>query len=463
MRQSPGLLTHMRRCCAAALIAAISSLGTLSPVRAQQPPNGAVLVTTIDGVIGVSATRQITQAIQRADELHATALVLRLDTPGGLVSSTREIIKAMNGASVPVIVYVAPSGARAASAGTYITYAAHIAAMAPGTNIGAATPIEMGGGSPLPLRQNDQQKNEKPAASSPSDSAHERKVINDAVAMIRSLAQLRGRNAEWAEKAVRDAATLTADEAQKQGVVDVVAASLAELLAKIDGRKVTIGGTERVLATKDAPVTAFDPDWRTRALSVISDPNIAFILLMIGFYGLIFEFWSPGMFAPGVIGGICLLLAFIGLSTLPVHYGALALLLLGIALMVGEAFTPGTAVLGIGGLAAFVAGAVFLFEGPDADMAIAISLPLIFGAAAAMALLLFGLVAMALKARKREPAAGAEQMIGMPAEVVHWSGKSGQVRVHGEIWAAHGERPLKRGDRAVIRAREGLTLIVDPS
>src|SRR5581483_9684802 len=293
-------------------------------------------------------------------------------------------------------------GARAASAGTYITYAAHIAAMAPGTNIGAATPIEMGGGSPLPLRQNDQQKNEKPAASSPSDSAHERKVINYAVAMIRSLAQLRGRNAEWAEKAVRDAATLTADEAQKQGVVDVVAASLAELLAKIDGRKVTIGGTERVLATKDAPVTAFDPDWRTRALSVISDPNIAFILLMIGFYGLIFEFWSPRMFAPGVIGGICLLLAFIGLSTLPVHYGALALLL-------------------------------------------------------------FGLVAMALKARKREPAAGAEQMIGMPAEVVHWSGKSGQVRVHGEIWAAHGERPLKRGDRAVIRAREGLTLIVDPS
>jgi membrane-bound serine protease (ClpP class) len=233
-----------------------------------------------------------------------------------------------------------------------------------------------------------------------------------------------------------------------------------DLRAQIDGRKVTAAGVERTLATKDAAVTIFEADWRTRALSIISDPNIAFILLLIGFYGIIFEFWNPGSFAPGVIGGICLLLALIGLSALPVHYGALALLLLGIALMIGEAFTPGVIVLGIGGVAAFLTGAFFLFDAPGADIPITVSLPLIIGAAITTAAMVFSVAAIAIRARARPPAAGAEQMIGMLGQVLDWDGERGRVRTHGEIWAARANQPLQPGDAVRVVGREGLTLIV---
>jgi membrane-bound serine protease (ClpP class) len=428
----------------------------VTPQAGAQPPSR-VFVTEVNGVIGVATTRQITQAIQKASQENASALVMRLDTPGGLVSSTRDIIKEMIASPVPVIVYVAPSGARAASAGTYITYASHLAAMAPGTNIGAATPIEIGSIPGLPGSQ----PKDKDSKAEPK-SAAQNKAINDAVAMMRSLAQLRSRSADWAEKAVRDAATLTAVEAQREGVVDVVADSLNDLLAQADGRKVMVAGVETTWRTRNSEIITVAPDWRTKALSAISDPNIAFLLMLIGFYGLILEFWNPGSFAPGVIGAICLIVGLTALTALPVNYGALGLLMLGILLMIGEAFTPGIGALGIGGLAAFIVGALFLFDGGDTDIEFAVSRWLVFGSAIATAGMIITIGGAAWSARKRAPVTGSEQMIGMRGEVVGWSDLRGSVRVHGEIWSARANRPLQVNDTVRVVGREGLTLIVEP-
>jgi membrane-bound serine protease (ClpP class) len=408
-------------------------------------------------VIGVATARQITRAIEKARNDKASALIVKLDTPGGLVSSTRDIIKEMVASPVPVIVYVAPSGARAASAGTFITYASNIAAMAPGTNIGAATPVELGG---LPGMPKEQPK-DKDKKSEPETTAPQRKTINDMVAMLRSLAQLRNRNAEWAEKAVRDAATLTAPEALKENVIDIVAGSVDDLLAQADGRKVTVDGRDMTVSTKGAEIVTYEPDWRTRALSAIADPNIAFLLLMIGFYGILLEFWNPGTFVPGTVGAICLILALTALSALPVHYGALGLLVLGIALMIGEALTPGFGILGLGGLIAFIVGGIFLFEGADRDIEIAVSMPLLIGFALTTAGLIFGVVGAAMKSRNRPPVTGSEQIIGSRGEVVEWHGSSGQVRVLGEIWAARSTQSLKPKDPVRVTGREGLTLIVE--
>jgi membrane-bound serine protease (ClpP class) len=432
------------------------SVAISGPAAAQS--TNRVFVTEVNGVIGVATTRQISQAIQKARQENASALVMRLDTPGGLVSSTRDIIKEMIASPVPVIVYVAPSGARAASAGTYITYASHLAAMAPGTNIGAATPIEIGGVPGLPGGSQPKDKDSKET----SKSATQDKAINDAVAMLRSLAQLRGRSAAWAEKAVRDAATLTAVEAQKEGVVDLVADSLNDLLAQADGRTVMVAGVETTWRTRNAEIIAVAPDWRTKALSAVSDPNIAFLLMLIGFYGLILEFWNPGSFAPGVIGAISLIVGLTALTALPVNYGALSLLMLGILLMIGEAFTPGIGALGIGGLAAFIVGALFLFEGGDTDIEFAVSRWLVFGSAIATAGMIIGIGGAAWSARKRKPVTGSEQMIGMCGKVVGWSDVRGSVRVHGEIWSARSDRPLKVNDSVRVVGREGLTLIVEP-
>ena len=304
--------------------------------------------------------------------------MLRLDTPGGLVSATRDMIGAILASPVPVVVFVAPSGARAASAGTYIVYASHIAAMAPGTNLGAATPVQIGappGPTPQPRRDGD-----KPESGSGAG-AMERKILNDAVAYMRSLAQLRGRNAEWAEKAVREAATLTAEEALTREGHRPGRRQLADLLERLDGRKVRTADGEHVLATRHARVLEVEPDWKSRLLAVITDPNVAFILLMIGVYGIIFEFWNPGLVGPGVVGGICLLVGLIALSVLPVNLAGLGLLVLGIGLMAAEAFTPGFGVLGIGGVVSFVLGAVFLFDPAGADIDFAVAWPVIVGAA----------------------------------------------------------------------------------
>jgi membrane-bound serine protease (ClpP class) len=404
--------------------------------------------------IRLATERQIKRALEQAAREKADALVIRLDTPGGLVSATRGIVQDVIAAPLPVIIHVTPSGARAASAGTYMVYAAHLAAMSPGTNLGAATPISM----TMPGMPGEQKKDGKDAAPSTA----ERKSINDMVAMLKSLAQLRGRNAEFAEKAVREAATLTAEEAQRTKVVDIVASSLPHLLAQADGRSVKVKDVGVLLRTKNAATTVIEPDWRTRLLSMISDPNVAFVLFMIGIYGILFEFWHPGTLFPGVIGGVSLILALIALSALPVHYGALALLLLGIALMAGEAFTPGIGVLGIGGLIAFVAGAIFLFEGEGWDIEVALSIPVIAGATLATAVLIFGVAGAALKARRRPASAGSEQLIGATAEVVEWKNDAGRVRVQGEIWAARAAAPHKTNELVKVIGRDGLTLIVEP-
>ena len=437
------------------LLAVVASPGSMATAQSTGP----VLITDLNGAIGVAAARQISRALDKARQDRASAVIIRLDTPGGLVSSTRDIIKDLIAAPVPVVIYVAPSGARAASAGTFIVYAAHVAAMAPGTNIGAATPIQIGSVPGLPdQRDRDKQGEQKKG----QESAAERKAINDVVALLRSLAQLRGRNAEWAEKAVREAATLTADDARKEGVIDLVAGNIDDLLRQLDGRRVTVDGAEQVITTAGVGRATFEPDLTTRVLAVISDPNLAFILLLIGIYGILLEFWTPGVYFPGVIGAISLILALMALSTLPVQYAALSLLLLGIGLMIAEIFTPGIGALGIGGIVAFVTGAFFLFEPSGADIEIKVSLPLILGAAATTAALLLFVGGAAIKTRRRPPTTGAEEMIGSRGQVVDWRDSAGHIRVHGEIWAARGNGPLQPGASVRVVAREGLTLIVEP-
>jgi membrane-bound serine protease (ClpP class) len=435
-------------------LAAFSLALCCAGASAQTP--GPVHSIDMKGAIGIASERQLERALDRADREGAQALVIRLDTPGGLVSATRDMIQDMIAARVPIVVYVAPSGARAASAGTFLTYAAHIAAMAPGTNLGAATPVSMGGLPGFPGQQKDKD-GEKSGRS-----ASEQKAINDIVAMLRSLAQLRGRNIEFAEKAVREAQTMTAEEAVKANVVDVLAEDMNALLAAIDGRNVKLANGERRLATRNATVTTIEPDWRTRLLAVISDPNIAFILLMIGFYGIILEFWNPGTLVAGTIGAISIILALIAFSALPVHYGALGLVLLGMALMVAELFTPGVGILGAGGLLAFVVGSIFLFEGSGWDIDVGLSWPVIAGAALSTAAVIFGIGGAAARAYRQPVMTGAEEMIGSRGEVVDWSHDRGSVHVHGEIWAARGEAPLKPNEKVRVVALDGLTLIVEP-
>lgn len=445
---------------------ALGLFAVLAGAAAAAEPGRAVVTLQIKGAIGVASTMQFEAALERARKEQAALVVMKLDTPGGLVASTREIIQAILNSPVPVAVYVAPAGAHAASAGTYITYAAHVAAMAPGTHLGAATPIQLGSPgtpAPAPAPAREQDPSKKGAPKGDQQTTMERKVLNDAIAYLRSLAQLRGRNADWAEKAVRDAATLTAEEAVRMKVVDFLASDVDDLLQKADGRIVTAGGEKRRLATRNAEVIAVEPDWRMRVLNVLANPNIAFILLLAGIYGILFEFWNPGAIVPGVIGGISLLLALAALAVLPVNYAGLALVLLGIALMTVEALSPGIGALGIGGVIAFIAGGIFLFDPEGADIAFRVTWPVLAAAAggsAAFFILAFG---YALRARRRQVATGSEQMIGMAGRVVSWRGAAGTVRVHGEIWGAASPDPLAPGDPVIVVSREGLTLTVKRS
>lgn len=433
----------------------------LSTRVASQMPRSVVLLAEVSGAIGVATSEHIAQAVAKAEAEGARLLLIRLDTPGGLVSSTRDIIKTILASRVPVAVYVAPGGAHAASAGTYITLAAHVAAMAPGTNIGAATPIQISlpglPGAPDPRRQ----PTDKEAPAGKPAAAIEQKALNDAVAMIRSLAQLRGRNADWGEKAVREAATLTAEEALRERVIEFVARDASDLLAQIDGRTVAMPGADVRLEIRDATILLHEPTMRTMALSALADPNVAFVLLLIGVYGILFEFWTPGLMGSGVVGGICLLLALAGLAMLPVNYAALGLLLFGIALMTAEAFTPGIGILGLGGVVSFVIGALFLFDPAGADFDLRIAWPLIAGAALTSALLSIGALGLAMKARQRPVVSGAEEMIGSTGMVIDWQDGRGHIRIHGEVWSARGPERAERGQKVKVARREGLTLIVN--
>ncbi|MCA0015896.1 nodulation protein NfeD [Mesorhizobium sp. B292B1B] len=415
----------------------------------------------IDGAIGPASARQLNEALAKAAERHAEAVVLEIDTPGGLVTSMREMIADILASPVPVIGYVAPAGAHAASAGTYILYATHVAAMAPGTNLGAATPVELGGLPSLPggdqKEKGDQKSDQKNATGPPAGDAMMTKVTNDAVALIRSLAELRGRNADWGEKAVREAASLSANAALQAHVVDLVARDTAELLQLADGRAVEVAGKQQVLATKGLAVETLDPGWLIQLLAVITDPNIAVVLMLAGVYGLVFEFTSPGAVAPGVIGTICLLLGLYALNLLPISYAGLALMLLGIAFLVIEAFNP-TVVLGLGGVAAFLLGAAMLLkvEGPGFEMSWAL-----IGAAAALTLGLALLAGSYLwTARRSLPRVGAQAMHGQPARILDWSGGEGHVLAQGERWRAKADEPLAPGDSVEVADVRDLVLTV---
>jgi membrane-bound serine protease (ClpP class) len=405
-----------------------------------------VALLTIDGAIGPANADYVVHGIARSASLGHQLVILKMDTPGGLDTAMREIVKAILTSPVPVATYVAPSGARAASAGTYILYASHVAAMAPGTNLGAATPVEIGIG-------------DKASDASPMA----RKAVNDAAAYLRGLAQMRGRNADWAERAVRESVSLSAEEALKQHVIEVVAPDVASLLAQLDGKTVTVLGQARRLETRGALAVELAPDWRTRLLAAVTHPSVALILMTIGIYGLIFEFMSPGYVAPGVIGAICLLLALYALQLLPVNYAGLALVILGLMLMVAEAFLPSFGALGLGGIVAFVAGALMLI---DTDIpGFGIPPGLIGGLGLASALLLIGTARLALATRKRPLSSGDATLIGATATVeniVQDGAHAAWIRLEGELWQASSGLPLSQSQTVRVVGRQGLTLEVVP-
>ncbi|WP_446720793.1 NfeD family protein [Mesorhizobium sp. L-8-10] len=445
----------------ALVLAAAAWLATFLSIAQEQSGNGRLgLVIEIDGAIGPATARHVKDGLATAAERDAEIAILRLNTPGGLVSSTREIIADILASSVPVVGYVAPSGAHAASAGTYILYATHLAAMAPGTNLGAATPVELGSpfpGLPSPSDDNKDGKEGDKTAPPPKDTMSA-KATNDAAAFIRSLAELRGRNADWAEKAVREAASLSADAALKERVIDLVARNTPALLEGIDGRDVKgADGKERPLATRDLRVETLEPGWLIRILSVITNPNVAVILMLIGIYGLVFEFSTPGAVAPGVIGLICLLLGLFALDLLPIDYAGLALMLLGIVFLIVEAFNP-TIVLGLGGLVAFLLGASMLLrvEAPGFQLSwtvIAIAAAMIFGLTLLTGRYLW-------RARKIPARIGTQAMRGLPVEILDWSGDAGHVAAQGERWQARGGEGFVPGETVRVTAVDGLTLVV---
>lgn len=416
----------------------------------------------IDGAIGPAQADYVRRGIARAFEDGKDVVILQIDTPGGLDKSMRTIIKAILASPVPVATWVAPGGARAASAGTYILYASHIAAMAPGTNLGAATPVQLGApgqeppsGPATAPRRDTPEADDKDALTSPST----RKQVNDAAAYIRSLARLRGRNAEWAERAVREAVSLAAEEALQQRVIDLVAPDLQTLLAAMDGRHVLVADQERILRTRGATVEEVQADWRTRLLAVITDPTIALLLLTIGIYGLIFEFTSPTLGLAGVLGGICVLLALYALQLLPVNYAGVGLILLGLAFMAAEAFLPSFGVVGLGGVVAFVFGALILIDTDLPGFGIPFAVTLSFGLVGAA--LIISTVTIALKTR-RQPLAAGQAMQGEVAEVVA-AGADGQwVTLHGELWRVHSAAALRPGQKVKIVGRRGLVLDVVP-
>lgn len=438
-----------------------------------------VVTLEVDGAIGVATAEYLVSGLEHARDTNAELVVVRIDTPGGLVNSTRDIIKAMLASPVPVAVYVAPDGARADSAGTYILLASHVAAMAPTTHLGAATPVSITGDDVGPRDLEDlHPEREEPAEGRGDDDGEEEdesvgserrepgtamdsKVLNDAVAYIRALAERHGRNADWAEESVRNAATLTAREALAQNVVEFLADDEEDLLRQLHGYEVRVGAESVTLDTEDATLVAFEPGWRIKLLSVISNPEIVLILGMIGLYGLMYEGWNPGAIVPGVVGVICLLLAAYALQIIPVNYAGLALIVVGLALMTAEAFAPSFGALGLGGVAAFVFGAIMMFDSGIPGFGISVAFVSLLGVLAALAI--GWLVRYLLKLQKRGAVSGRSSIVGGTGIAMENFTGNGRIWLEGEAWAAYSEVPLSKDQDVVVTSMEGLTLYVRPA
>lgn len=449
----------------AATAALLVLWGLLSPLAAGA--GDTVVTLRVADVIGPASADFIVRGLKNAADADAQLVIIELDTPGGLDTSMRQIIKAILASPVPVATFVAPEGARAASAGTFILYASHIAAMAPATNLGAASPVSIGGtpGGSEPPRPS------PPSGSKPGDEAStpappagdamSRKVMNDAIAYIRSLAELRDRNADWAELAVRDAASLSAEDALAKGVIEYMAENVPDLLRQLDGQTIKLQVGEVTLATASAPVEVVEPDWRTRVLSILANPQVAVVFMMIGVYGLFIEFTSPGFGVPGVAGAIFLLLGLFAFQLMPINWAGVALMGVGAILMLAEVFLPSFGVLGVGGIIAMILGGLFLF---DADIAgYGMPLPLVIGIALANALVVFGIGSLALRTRSRPVVSGREEMIGITGTLVSVDGDGAYARIHGELWKVRSAGPLKTGDGVRVRRVDGLTLEVEPT
>ncbi len=447
-------------------------LGATSESTQGGADRGQVWVVDLNGPVGPASADLVIRSIADAEEVGARALVIRMDTPGGLDKSMRDVVKEILGADVPVITYVAPDGARAASAGTYIAFASHIIAMAPATNIGSSTPVSIAPGPGVPTPggpgktepapeqgSTGPEDAEAPARAEPaSTDAMTRKVINDAVAYLQGLAELRGRNIEWAEETVRYGANLRASEALERNVIDLVVPDLRSLLEQLDGRSVTLSTRTVTLAVAGAGIREVETDWRHELLTIITDPSIAYGLLIFGIYGLILEFYNPGMVFPSVIGIVCLLLGAYGLQMLPINYAGLALIVVGIGLMIAEVFTPSLGIMGVAGVVAFVIGSVILMdtEAPGYQVPF-----LVVGAfAAATAGLTLFAVGAAVQARRQRIATGVEAMVGSTAEALEDFTDAGHVWAFGERWNARADGPVSKGDTLRITAVDGLTLKV---
>ncbi len=452
-------------------LAMLVLLGFALAVGSQEEASPQGVILGIDGAIGPATSDYLRRGFATARERGAPLVVLTIDTPGGLDVSMREIIREILNAPMPVAAYVHPSGARAASAGTFLLYASHVAAMSPATNVGAATPVSIGGGGGMPSpfggedddedeADEDAEDGDSPARAPASGDAMTAKVTNDAVAYIRSLAELRGRNPDWGERAVREGASLSASAALEENVIDLIAEDIGHLLREIDGREVKVGERMVTISTGGLTLEAIEPDWRNRLLSAITNPNIALILMLIGVYGLIFEFTNPGALLPGTVGSISLIVGLYALAALPLNFAGLALIGLGLALMVAEALTPTFGILGVGGVAAMGLGATILIDGSGTGFEV--SPVLVLGLAAISLAFMLWIVRLAVGSYGRRVVTGREGLVGAHAEVLDWSGAEGFVRASGQRWRARARVPLRKGQAVAVTGIEGLTLDVAP-